>query len=265
MTTAATTDFAIESIEFLDEILYFDGNQKICGDNGTFDKPRANAFSLPHISSCPFRTPTCEAACYVQNLEQHQSEVYQCYQSNYETIKRLLSKDYSFGRVAAINVGEWITQNAQHGFRWHVSGDIFSADYAHWIAEVVCESPTVHHWIYTRSFHLLEPLLELDNLTINLSADADNYWLAKRFADQHGLRVCYLTVDGEVPRELRDGDVIFPDYALRGVGMKPHTYREGSEWWRGLPGHKRKMVCPVDVYGKSNAVRCGPCRKCLDR
>jgi hypothetical protein len=166
--------------------------------------------------------------------------------------------------TVAQDVGAWITKNSPGGFRWHVSGDIFSLGYARWIAEVVEWSPEVPHWIYTRSFPFLRPLLNIDNLTVNLSADKDNYWLARRYADKHDLRVCYLTVEGEVPPDLREGDVIFPDYALRGVGQRPFDFRSDSEFWQRLEGRQRKMVCPVDIYGKSEQVRCGPCRKCIE-
>jgi hypothetical protein len=263
VTTAASTGFAIESVEFLNEILYFDGNQKITADNGTFEAPAANAFSLPHITACPFRTPTCESSCYVENLEKYQSEIYEHYKSNLSTIMRLLSGSDSKFTASAFIVADWIAQNAKGGFRWHVSGDIFSRRYANWISLVASESKPVKHWIYTRSFPYLEPLLDVPNIAVNLSADRDNYWLARRYADAYDLRVCYLTVDGGVPDDMRDGDVIFPDYGLRGVGMKPHTYRDGSKWWQSLDSEQRKMVCPVDAYGKSEQVRCGPCSKCL--
>jgi hypothetical protein len=263
MTTAATTEFALERIKSHGYTIAFDGNQKVTAGNGTFEEPVANSISLVQSQDCPFSTPTCDDSCYVHQLEKYHPEIHNHYKRNSAEIRALLVDDRNIYKVA-LDIADWITKNCAGGFRWHVSGDIFSYDYADWIASVVTWSPDVQHWIYTRSFPFLNPILDVPNLTVNLSADKDNYWLARRYANEHNLRVCYLTVDGEVPGDLREGDVIFPDYALRGVDEKPHTFREGSEWWKGLKTGQRKMVCPVDVYGKSDKVRCGPCSKCID-
>ena len=262
MTTAQTTEFVYETLESHGFTLTFDGNSKVTAGNGDFDHPRANALSTVQALDCPFRTPTCDSSCYVHNLEKFQPEIHDFYKRNSAELHRLMEDIHCFDLAAV--VANWITLHSPGGFRWHVSGDIFSMEYAQWIAEVAFLSPDVQHWIYTRSFPFLEPLLDIENLTVNLSADKDNYWLARRYADKNGLRVCYLTVEGEVPDDLKEGDVIFPDYALRGVGQKPFEFRNDSEWWQGLEGRNKKMVCPVDAYGKSEKVRCGPCRKCID-
>jgi len=261
MTTAKTTEFTYEVLESHGFIITFDGNQKITAGNGDFDNPQANALSTVQALDCPFRTPTCDDSCYVHNLEKFQPEIHDFYKRNSSELHKLMEDIHCYD--VAKDVADWITKNASGGFRWHVSGDVFSLDYANWIAEVAYCSPTVKHWIYTRSFPFLEPMLRQPNLTVNLSADKDNYWLARRYADEHDLRVCYLTVEGEVPDDLKEGDVIFPDYALRGVDQRPFDYRNSSKWWITLTGPQRKMVCPVDVYGKQEKVRCGPCNKCM--
>ena len=260
MTTAASTAFVVERLLVKGREFFFDGNQKITADNGTFEKPAANAFSIWQAIDCPYRTPTCDSSCYVHNLEKFQPEVHKHYQINSENIRSAM---YSGFYDTAYAFADWIEKNAAGGFRWHVSGDIFSMRYAEFIQQVCMESLEVPHWIYTRSFPFLEPLVRVPNLVVNLSADKDNYWLARRFAQQHDLRVCYLTVDGEVPDDLKAGDVIFPDYGLRGVDQKPFEFRQDSEWWNNLEGRQRKMVCPVDIYGKSEKIRCGPCNKCM--
>lgn len=266
MTTAKTTAFTYEVLEVAGYTFVFDGNQKITADNGTFEEPKANAFSTVQIKDCPWSTPTCQASCYVNNLEKFQPEIHDFYKDNSKAIRAVLSEDedyYLQGKVEHA-FANWIEQNAAGGFRWHVSGDIFSMEYACFIAQVAELSPNVQHWIYTRSFNFIHPLLDQENMTVNLSADKNNYWLARKVANDHALRVCYLTVDGEIPDDLRTGDVIFPDYALRGVGQKPFEFRNDSEWWQGLPGRNKKMVCPTDVYGKTDKIRCGPCRKCIE-
>lgn len=266
MTTAATTDFTHSVLEVEGYTFVFDGNSKVTAGNGDFDHPQANAFSLVQVKDCPMHTPTCADSCYVHMLEKFQPEIHAHYVNNSKAIRDALDpmKAWEISERVEDAFAEWIEENASGGFRWHVSGDVYSRNYASFIANVAEKSPDVPHWIYTRSFNYVSTLLHPENLTVNISADKDNYWLARRTADKYDLRVCYLTVEGEVPDDLLPGDVIFPDYALRGVGQKPHTYREGSEWWKGLKGDYKKMVCPVDVYGKSEKVRCGPCRKCIE-
>jgi hypothetical protein len=275
MTTAPTTKFCAERIDGPGGLhLFVDGNQKITAGNGTYDEPKPNAFSIVQVADCPFRTPSCEAACYVHGIEEHAKSTHDLYKHNSKTIRRIIGDDWFDSQLAiewSYTLGTWIAANAAGGFRWHVSGDIFSENYADWIANVVGWSGKfAPQWIYTRSFPFLEPLLEVSttrggNLAINLSADRDNYWLARRYANEHNLRVCYMTTDGAVPDDLRDGDVIFPDYGLRGAGsgLSPHEIREGSTWWRGLTPQQKQATCPVDFYGKSEQNRCGPCNKCI--
>jgi hypothetical protein len=156
----------------------------------------------------------------------------------------------------------WINQNCRGGFRWHVSGDIFSEEYARWIARVCRYAPHVNHWIYTRSHGLIAPLLPVStgaggNLALNISCDADNYESAYQVAKANGLRLCYMTVDGTLPRLLPDGSVIFPDYTLRGGTER------GAAWFEALSPQYKSFVCPVDYHGKSEKRRCGPCDRCL--
>ncbi len=218
--------------------------------------------------------------CYVENLAIAQGATYALYLHNAKTIQTILDgcgNDPKYGMVMtslamewAQLVAVWIEENAPEGFRWHVSGDIYSKAYAEWIAEVCRQSPNVRHWIYTRSFDFLEPLVEVStthggNLSINLSCDQDNYEAAKRASDgwpPQRLRLNYLTVDGKVPDDLHADDVIFPDYQLR---PKNTGSLADSDFWQGLTQFQRGLVCPVDSLGKSEKIRCGlnNCSRCL--
>lgn len=268
--TAKSTAFVSERLDGLGGLhLYFDGNGKITAGNGTLESPRANAFSLLQISDCPQSTPTCRALCYVHNLEKAAPDIHAMYKHNSETIREILA-DPRLADDWAMRAAHWIEQNASGGFRWHVSGDVFSLAYAAWIADVCRESRSVAHWIYTRSFDHLEPLAQVStlrggNLALNLSCDRDNFPAAAIASASHGsdgkvLRLCYLTVDGEVPNGLHADDVIFPDYNLR---PRQHATLAESEWWQTLAKHERGMVCPVDAHGKSERARCGPCNRCM--
>lgn len=259
--------------------LFFDGNGKVTAANGTLAEPRPNAFSLRNVEDCPQSTATCRAACYVENLRAAQPDLYALYEHNARTIREILV-DPLLASVWASEVAHWIDTNASGGFRWHVSGDIFSLEYAEWIAEV-CRRSLTRHWIYTRSFDLVEPLTQVStvhggNLALNLSCDVDNYAAARETAHHQDrgrygadewicdqpLRLCYLTTDGFVPDDLPADSVIFPDYQLR-----PRAYATLAEspWWQTLTPAQRGLVCPVDAMGKSEKRRCGldRCDRCL--
>lgn len=293
-TSAATTSFCAVKLEGPDGYLWIDGNQKITAGNGSYADPKPNAFSLEaqavvdreeidrqgdvisERTHCPGSTAVCRSSCYVHGLEKHASDTYALYRHNSREIRRILSNPTDGMNWLAIEWGEvfakWINENAQGGFRWHVSGDIFSAAYARWIAFVVSRSVDADHWIYTRSFGkgletVLDPLLDLDNLALNLSCDRENYTAAvlyKAAVESRQMstpvQLCYLTDDGALPADLPIGSVIFPDYNLRGRGLADPT---DSPWWQGLTNEQRAMTCPVDFFGKSPNLRCGPCRKCL--
>ncbi|HLL28609.1 MAG TPA: hypothetical protein VKT73_13275 [Xanthobacteraceae bacterium] len=261
-TSAATTAFCATKIYGpSDGFLWIDGNGKITANNGTLDDPKPNAFSLVEIQDCPGSTEVCRAACYVHGLKKHAPATHALYVHNSKMIRQILATKGPENRWSLI-VGQWIEKNCQGGFRWHVSGDVFSLEYAYWIAQVVGFSTTVDHWIYTRSFDFIGPLVAMSrqrggNLAINLSCDSENYFKALRLANEFKLRLCYLTRDGRVPENLPDGSVIFPDYNLRGGTA------EGAAWFANLPAHYKSFVCPVDFHGKSDRRRCGPCDRCM--
>lgn len=275
--TTSSTSFCLAELEGPNNTtLFIDGNGKITRENGTLLAPKPNAFSLEASavsgdpSHCPSSTPTCRSACYVGPLEKAQAGVYEKYRHNTDQMKIILA-DPALASWWVMKMAKWIGENAPGGFRWHVSGDVFSFEYACWIADVCREAAQVPFWIYTRSFNYLSPLAEVStlrggNLAINLSADVDNYSAAYAAAEQHGsedgperLRICYLTVDGEVPGLDKD-DVVFCDYALRPRAVV--TLSE-SEWWQSLTQFQRGLVCPVDAFGKAENRRCGPCTRCL--
>ena len=108
---------------------YFDGNGKITRENGSFDCPVPNAFSLVQVQDCPFATPTCKSVCYVHKLEKAEEKVYAAYRHNSVAIRRVLENDVWF-RDSVSGFSNWIQQHCPLGFRWHVSGDIISEKHA---------------------------------------------------------------------------------------------------------------------------------------
>jgi len=253
-TSAATTAFCAVKVDGPDGFLWIDGNGKITADNGTLDNPKPNAFSLVEIEDCPGSTGVCRTACYVHGLKKHAPETHELYRHNSKEIRRILQR-IGLATEWGICFGEWIGQNCK-SFRWHVSGDVFSSDYAQWIAFVCRNAPSVNFWIYTRSLDFVG-LLYAENLVVNLSADSENYEDAREISQRYDKRICYLTSDGSVPEDLANGSVIFPDYSLRGGTER------GQQWFESLSPQYKSFVCPVDYHGKSENRRCGPCDRCL--
>lgn len=255
-----------------------DGNSKITAGNGTYEAPTPNALSLPAASVsapgyCPGSTPTCRASCYVRGLAKHAPDVYKAYAANAVALTRILALPAQRRANTAEALGAWIAEHAAGGFRWHVSGDVWGDDHARWIVAVCAASPTVAHWIYTRTLGTVRILVTAPNLAVNVSADRDNADGAIRLARALGARVAYMatkyeTVASEiwplaagVPiDQLRDGDVVFPDYPLRGRELADPT---SHAYWQNAPHRLRVMTCPADFFGQSEAHRCGPCAKCL--
>lgn len=282
-TTAASTAFCTKRLDGPNGThLYLDGNGKITRGNGTLLEPKPNAFSLVQVETCPGSTEACRMVCYVHNLQTHQGAVWDLYRHNTEEIRRILAEPALADEWIEI-MASWIGQNAQGGFRWHVSGDVFSPEYARWIANICGAAAHVQFWIYTRSFgdEYLRPLMDVSmccggNLAVNLSCDRDNYEKAKEARDgfshwvegdpgfatayHDGPRLCYLTLDGTVPDDLPEDSVIFPDYNLR---PRQFATLMESPWWGTLTAPQKKMVCPVDAMGKAENRRCGPCDRCL--
>lgn len=258
-----STAFCHAALPLWDDLVFhIDGNSKITASGGTFDAPKPNAFSLPHIATCPGSTPACRAACYVHGLQKNAAAVYAWYSHNAMALARLLPDGPRAVQAAQI-LGEWIAEHCAE-FRWHVSGDVMSLEHAAWIALVCACSDSVKHWIYTRSFAFVEELQTADNLVVNLSADRDNYQAAIRCHLLTGARVCYLAQDPDptrLPVLPADGDtVIFPDYPQRGRTLASPTEHP---WWQGLTHEQQKQVCPADFLGQSESARCGVCRKCM--
>jgi hypothetical protein len=270
--SAATTAFCAAEIKLGGGMsLWIDGNGKITRSQGDLEHPVPNAFSLRNKEDCPGMTPTCRSTCYVENLKQHAGDTYSLYQINSATIRQLIydqDHDPTGANEAAMTLATWIRANCET-FRWHVSGDVFNAKYARWIADVCREAPGVEFWIYTRSFadDILSELAQVStqrggNLALNLSCDQDNINHAVTASLRHGvegkpLRLCYLTVDGLLPISIMDDDVVFPDYRLR------EGTEEGRAWFAGLDARLKATVCPVDYHGKAENRRCGKCSRCL--
>jgi hypothetical protein len=242
------TKFCNETVHIpaIDADLVIDGNTKI----GGWPEPKPNALSLPAPSTCPGSTEACRASCYASwEGTKIPPELRARYEANERAIRAALAMPDA-GFAAGMQLARWIAKNCQDvGFRWHVSGDVFSDQYAWWIVAVVTASPEVDHWIYTRTLRAISTLTLAPNLVVNISADRKNLHGARWKASAYGCRLCYLW-QGEAIPELPDGSVIFPDYPQR--GSLPQL----------VPPRVRRMFCPADIFGQGEHRRCGVCTKC---
>lgn len=253
------TNFSIHQLKALGLSFYFDGNSKITGANWSYVSPAPNAFSLLPIVDCPLATLVCMQSCYAVKMINEREGLRRAYLTNSISIRRALKRS---PRELAGVFSEWAMDYAKEGFRWHIAGDVFSAAYARFIRQVATLTPRVTFTIYTRSFSYVSQLVGPQNLVINISADRNNYSYANDVALHHGLRLCYLATpeDHDHLPDLRPGSVIFPDYELRGRDLDEPTT---APWWQRLTPAQKRMVCPVDFFGHSSTMRCGPCGRCL--
>lgn len=253
------TQFASDSINVEDMIFYFDGNSKITCNEGTFNDPKPNSFSLVQVLDCPGSTEICRAVCYVHGLQDNEPLLHIKYVLNSINLRRILEEPRlrTLTRDAFV---DWINENINNQFRWHVSGDIISEEHADFIGHICERCEDINFWIYTRSFEFIHSIVGVNNLVVNLSVDNDNISSALHMVNEYGLRMCYMTVDGSINTYLPKGSVIFPSYNLRGRDAPDPTTHP---WWQSLSPEYRKMVCPPDFFGQSEKLRCGPCKKCL--
>lgn len=238
---------------------YFDGNSKVTVNEGTFANPSPNCFSLVQVLDCPGSTPTCRSECYVHGLHEAVPGLHNKYVHNSINLRRIL-EDPVARRAVEVAFADWIKKHVKEHFRWHVSGDVISAEHALFIRTICQLCPDITFWIYTRTFEHVWSLVEAENLVVNLSVDKDNFKEGYRTHQKNNCRLCYMTVDGKLPVSLPKGSVIFPSYGVRGRDLPDPTEHP---WWQRLSQAAHKMVCPADFFGQSESMRCGPCDKCL--
>ena len=102
----AKTGFAFREIEIEGYKFWIDGNSKVTANNGTFENPAANAFSLPHLITCPDKTRRCAKACYVNELKEYSPATYSKFQINHQTIQAVLALPQAQCERIAINFAD---------------------------------------------------------------------------------------------------------------------------------------------------------------
>jgi hypothetical protein len=141
--------------------------------------------------------------------------------------------------------------------RWHTGGDVFSVEYGRALLTIMTATPTVEHFLYTRSWRVprlvpvLEAMARLPNVSLWFSCDASTglprSWPAS-------VRLCWLALEfrEEEPWEKEAEQrarcaLVFMDAPLR---------RFRRDDFGGVP------VC---VQERQPATSCSVCRLCIER
>jgi len=125
-------------------------------------------FSLPSIMTCPGASDWCKRYCYAKRMERLKPNCRQSYRNNLHLVQNP-------DQFTKIMIG--VLPRILPCFRIHVSGDIFSKDYAETWKKICQAFPQTNFWSYTRSWSvpsLLPALEELrDESNMNLLASTD--------------------------------------------------------------------------------------------
>lgn len=227
------------------------------------------SFSIPNVITCPGRTASCEAACYVDIFPMSAANPTAFRARNYGyVIEALKRKDQLYK--------ELITACKLSGsptIRIHDAGDFFSPEYTRQWIKTCKATPDLEYWAYTRSFSVgpilaeLVRLARLSNVAVWLSADQDNWLLALTTFEQY--RDVFA---GVAFMELADNNAITETLAAR---LSPQRYVNfpthipGGRIKKGVDIDKPIPQCPAILGIVPHAKQAGDipacvtCLKCL--
>jgi hypothetical protein len=189
-------------------------------------------FDLPAVTTCPGRSTICERVCYAKSgrfvTRKVKNRLAWCYRQS-------LREDFAERMIAVIRrLGAIVV-------RLHVSGDLYSADYARKWLEVMRQCAKVRFYLYSRSWRAagilpwLARMAALSNVRVWFSCDAEG----QPETVPPGVRLAYLQ---HTPEVTPDGaDLVFRVRGLRQARV-------------GLP-----MACPQET---DKQVNCGNCQYC---
>lgn len=211
------------------------GNSKLGGR-------RIWGFTLPSAApgTCPGMSPTCSAHCYARAVERYRPAVAARYRRNLRATRR---RDF-VRRVVAFLVAHRVKV-----VRVHVGGDFGSARYGRkWLA-IMCRSPHVRFYFYTRSWRVpaikvvIDEMAALPNCAAWYSCDRDT---GVPTDVPPGVRLAWLSVAAD---DLPPAGI---DLVFRVRPLRHHPTAPG-----GPP------VCPAeDGVPRSRRVTCDVCGRC---
>ncbi len=196
-------------------------------------------FDLPAVTTCPGRSPACEAVCYANCGRFHADLVRDRLRWCLRQSRR---EDFADRMV------DEIRRKGVLVVRIHVSGDFYNAPYTQKWLTVFHQCPATRFFLYTRSWRVpeiavvLEQMAEQSNVRVWYSADPETGLPEPVPA---GVRVAWMQSSEDDPQL---GNLVFRVQRLR-------THPIGRV---GLP-----MVCPHETPGgRHRNVNCGNCGHC---
>jgi hypothetical protein len=165
----------------------------------------ANTFGLPSgkAYACPGATKVCESICYAGNLERIYKGVKDVLLHNWDQLKDASLETMTVLLAEMINEfrKDCDKRNADKLFRIHWDGDFFNTDYTMAWRNVILDNPDIQFWAYTRSDFAIPLLINIDNLSLYFSTDADNKALAWNLRRNTGVKLAYLAKDFATGKE----------------------------------------------------------------
>ena len=138
-----------------------------------------NAFGLPAgpAFSCPGATAFC-AGCYAAANETQYPSVARKMRANWDALRACGDVHGALVNALDAMLAPWYVNTVKRGlpltFRIHWDGDFYSAAYARAWGDICRAYPDVTFWAYTRSTFAVAHLVDVPNLALYASVDAEN-------------------------------------------------------------------------------------------
>jgi SAM-dependent methyltransferase len=214
------------------------GNKKV--GTGVF------LWNLPVLSTCPGKTPSCEANCYADKGDGRWPSVKHRHARNLQATEA--------GNFVEKVIAE-LRERGASKVRIHSSGDFFSSAYVRKWLEVAAALPDVKFWFYTRSWRVPTILPELvrlasrSNMRAWFSCDRDSGLPAAA----PNVRACWLQIEDEEPPA--------PEPGQMAIDLVFRTKRKGRN-----PATRIGLATLCPTYSGLDAaadVTCETCRICF--
>lgn len=175
MADTKTTNAAIRAALHTNPLACIDTPRLVIGKGNT---KTGASFTLPEGYTCPGKTKTCAATCYLGFGSFQFPAAKNSRNRNYQAVIALLKRNHYALADALIAV---IKAAKTGSLRIHDGGDFFSPAYAAAWNNTVRNLPQITFWAYTRSWSVpsinaeLVELASASNMKLWISADRDNY------------------------------------------------------------------------------------------
>ena len=144
------------------------GNKKLVSNAVT----RFIVWNLPAVTTCPFRTPSCEKYCYARKAERLYPDCLPSRTRNFDESRRA---DFVARMTYTILKVRKASRAATVVVRIHESGDFYNAEYARKWLEIMnnCKGESIKFIAYTKSFAYFDGVELPKNFSLRASVWAD--------------------------------------------------------------------------------------------